>query len=207
MSETNGVEDFTTGAPAPLFSIEEKVLNGFLTYLPSTEEQFKFYRENEPSIQRQWSKLSLRTGATPYYLVFSPLNKGYNSEKSMERGLKDIGLWLRKHFGIKQYFGTTEVIATKVHHNFIIWWDGDFRKLFNAYGNVKNPEIKIVKNKWNMHLEGVSRLMGLYEYITKEKWYRTLTLTKDYVAFNGFSLIEKASKVRRYDNAQPVLNA
>jgi len=195
-SEANGVEDYTTGvAPTP-FTIQEKALLGFLEILPSKAEQFEFYKRNEPDIQRQWSKLSLRTEATPYYLVFSPLDKGYDSEKSKATGLKDLGLWLRKFFGVKQYFATTEVIATKVHHNFIIWWIGDFRALYDAYGNVKNQDIKIVKNKWTMNLTSVNRLTGLYEYITKEKWYRDLTITRDYVAFNGIPEIEKIKAVK-----------
>jgi len=194
-SETSGVEDDTTeGTPTLLhrFAIEEKLLKGFLEVIPTNVEQRRLAVVNDHLIDRNVSKLSLKSGLTPYYLVFAPLNKQYNASFSKDKGLMTIGLWLRKFFGIQQYFGTTEVFAQKVHHNFIIWYDGDFRSVYDAYG-AQHMEVKVVKNKWTMHIEPVGRLLGLIEYITKEKYYRVFAQSKDITVFNG---IPEVNRVR-----------
>lgn len=196
-SETSGVEDDYNRAALALssrrFDIEEKLLKGFLGFVPTQVEQYKNAQFNKPIIDKNVNKLTMKTGYKPYYLVFSPLNKAYDEAFSRSKGLMAIGLWLRKHFGVKQYFATTEVLATKVHHNFIIWWDGDFKEVYDAYGP-KHMEVKVVKNKWTMHIEPVGRLCGLIEYITKEKYYRVLYQSKDITMSNSIPEIYKEKK-------------
>lgn len=196
-SEASGVEDDLDRAAFALsqrrFTLEEKVLKGFLGFVPTEVEQYKNAQFNKPVIDKNVNKLTMNTGYKPYYLVFSPLNKAYNETFSRSKGLMTIGLWLRKHFGVKQYFATTEVIATKVHHNFIIWWDGDFKTEYEAYGP-KHLEVKVVKNKWTMHIEPVGRLTGLIEYITKEKYFRVLFQSKDITSYNDIPQIIKEKR-------------
>lgn len=162
------------------------------------KDEIDFLRKNS-DVKNTWHKLYFANGLKPYLLVFSPLNKTYDKEFSLNKGLDTCRKWLCDYWGIKQGFGTTERIdCAKVHHNFIVWHH-DLKALMDKYPNKDvDKECIIVKNKWSVHLTTINYLTSAYEYITKECKVREFIKYKDYISFSKWSQMEKEAFKAEY---------
>lgn len=177
-----------------------------------------FLKQNS-DVLRQWQKLQFNNGLKPYLITASPTNATYDATYSSQSGLGDVFSFLKKYWGIKQLFGTTEKLCKteKVHHHLIVW-HSDLRTAFDKYPNKDKDGITCLiggKRRWGLHIQPIDRLTSAYEYITKECKSRIFEKLKDYRMFMGwtteelntFKLEKKKStiKVSKRPNANLVI--
>lgn len=122
-----------------------------------------------------------------YYIVFQPYNQKYEQYEYeiINRGMDNIGQWLRKRCHSFAYILTRETIATKVHYNAIVFSTSTYL--------VDNFHNSTVARKYQAHVQLAYNIPKLLEYMLKEALERDFSRLTDY-DFKKYSLAKQFIK-------------
>lgn len=138
----------------------------------------------------------LALGERCFMLVAKPLDEAYYNKRNRfdfnQKGLSKVINKLRS-LGVNQYVGSTEVMASKVHHNVI------FRCRDHA---IQLEHDKVWFHKWKIYLKPVDNFQNAIEYIYKEALSRFFTMKWDYQMYKpirkeDFFFCGKPSKTKK----------
>lgn len=159
------------------------------------ENSERVFLHKNAFVANWWNKLIFNNGLKPYLVTASPTNSTYDATFSSKSGLSEVFKFLKNYWGIKQAFGTTEKVATKVHHHIIVW-DSDLRVRFDKYSKKSEDGSTIIiggKHHWGLHIQPIDRLTSTYEYITKECKVREFVKLQDCRSLMNWTDEEKAN--------------
>jgi len=145
-------------------------------------EQFQILTEVSYNILKE-----KELGKCCFYLVAKPLDKGYTTKGHDWYRTKGLSKVMSKlsSLGVKDhYVGSTEALASKVHHN-IIFYSRDIAKISAEHD-------KIWFHTWKIYVKPVIDLRKCIDYIFKEALHRVFFLYMDY-SFKEYHLIKKTA--------------
>lgn len=140
---------------------------------------------SNPNLSKQFEALVLNAkarmhtvslGYSNYFIVFKPMSRAYNRDEERlpgyhhRRGLNDTG---KKIMALKplQYVSSTEIMASKVHHNYIVKTCQNLVELLHE---------KIYKNKYKIYCQVAGDLDKVINYIYDEANIRVFKPNIDY---------------------------
>jgi len=119
---------------------------------------------------------TIALGYSNYLIVFKPMNKPYDAVEDRQPGYhsrKGLSNTSKKIMSLKpmQYVSSTEIYASKVHHNYIVKSEKDLVDLLHD---------TVYNHKYKIHCSLVDNMNKVIDYIYKEANTRVFKPNCDY---------------------------